>query len=52
MTSYHFWASDATPGSIKLFSACAAYYCGYIILTDPNQKNDRKSVRCLRKNPN
>ena len=49
MTANHFWASDATPGKITILSACVAYYCGQIILTDPNQKNDRKSVRCLRK---
>ena len=49
LTSYHLWASDATPGSITILSACIAYYCGEIILFDPNQKNDQKSVRCIRK---
>ena len=49
MTANHLWASDATPGSITILSACVAYYCGQIILVDPNQKNDRKSVRCIRK---
>ena len=49
LTSYHLWASDAMPGSITILSACIAYYCGEIILFDPNQKNDQKSVRCIRK---
>ena len=49
MTGFHFWAADATPGSITLLSACIAYHCDTIILTEPNQKNDRKSVRCIRK---
>lgn len=48
-TGYHFWAADAQPGAITIYSACTAYYCDTIILTDPNQKNDRKSVRCIRK---
>jgi uncharacterized protein (TIGR02145 family) len=48
-TGYHFWAADAQPGTITIYSACTAYYCDTIILTDPNQKNDRKSVRCIRK---
>ena len=49
LTGYHFWAADATPGAITIMSACVAYFCDTIILTDPNQKNDRKSVRCIRK---
>ena len=49
LTGYHFWASDATPGTTTLLSACVTYYCDQIILTDPSRKNDRKSVRCLRK---
>ena len=49
MTGFHFWAADATPGSISLLSACIAYHCDTLILTEPNQKNDRKSVRCVRK---
>ena len=48
-TGYHFWAADQVPGAITIYSACTAYYCDTIILTDPNQKNDRKSVRCIRK---
>jgi uncharacterized protein (TIGR02145 family) len=48
-TSYHLWASDATPGSITIMSACLSYFCDKFILYDPNQKNDRKSVRCIRK---
>jgi uncharacterized protein (TIGR02145 family) len=49
-TGFHFWESDATPGSNILESACIAYYCDTLLFNKPNVKNDRKSVRCVRKN--
>ena len=50
MTGFHFWQSDAPSGSVSLVSACIAYYCGTVLTNTPNMKNDRKSIRCLRKN--
>ena len=49
-TAFHFWKSDSTPGAISIVSACVAYYCDQILLAEPNQKNDGKNVRCIRKN--
>ena len=49
LTAYHFWEADQTIGNIDIMSACIAYYCDSISIVEPNQKNDRKSVRCIRK---
>ena len=48
-TGYHFWESDAQAGTTSVLSACIAYYCDTVLFAQPNQKNDRKSVRCVRK---
>jgi len=49
MTGFHFWQSEAPTGTVSVVSACIAYYCGSVLTATPNLKNDRKSVRCLRK---
>ncbi len=49
LTAYHFWEADQTIGNIDIMSGCIAYYCDSISIVEPNQKNDRKSVRCIRK---
>jgi hypothetical protein len=48
-TAFHFWEADQTIGSLSISSGCIAYYCGSVLIVEPNQKNDRKSVRCIRK---
>jgi uncharacterized protein (TIGR02145 family) len=47
MTGYHFWQSDATPGS-AVFSNTISYYCDEILSTQ-SRKTDKMSVRCVRK---
>ncbi|MBP5497723.1 MAG: hypothetical protein J6X98_11245, partial [Bacteroidales bacterium] len=47
MTGYHFWRSDATPGSTA-FSSTVTYWCDDIV-NNQGRKTDRKSVRCIRK---
>ena len=47
MTGYHFWQSDATPGS-AVFSNTISYYCDEILSTQ-SRKSDKMSVRCVRK---
>lgn len=49
LTGFHFWASDAVPGATSILSACIAYHCDSVLVAEPNQKNDKKSVRCVRK---
>jgi uncharacterized protein (TIGR02145 family) len=47
MTGFHFWQSDATPGS-AVFSNTISYYCGET-LSNLSKKTDKMSVRCVRK---
>ena len=47
-TGYHFWQSDATPGSNTVTNWSIPYYCDSMI-SETNVKSDRKSVRCIRK---
>ena len=49
LSEFHFWASDGNAGSDTLNSASIEYYCDAILMAVPNQKSDRKSVRCIRK---
>jgi uncharacterized protein (TIGR02145 family) len=49
LTAYHFWEADQTIGALDIMSACITYYCDSVLIVEPNQKNDRKSVRCIRK---
>ena len=48
MTGYHFWQSDATPGSNAVTNWSILYYCDTMV-SETNVKSDRKSVRCIRK---
>ncbi len=48
MTGYHFWQSDATPGSNVVTNWSIPYYCDSMV-SETNVKSDRKSVRCIRK---
>ena len=48
-TAFHFWESEAPTGTTSLVSACIAYYCDTLLTAKPNRKNDRKSVRCVKK---
>jgi uncharacterized protein (TIGR02145 family) len=49
LTAYHFWEADQTIGTLDIMSACITYYCDSVLIVEPNQKNDRKGVRCIRK---
>ena len=48
MTGYHFWQSDAMPGSNTVTNWSIPYYCDSMV-SETNVKSDRKSVRCIRK---
>jgi len=49
LTGFHFWESDAVQSSGSMISAYLVYYCDSVFINHPSQKNDKKSVRCIRK---
>ena len=49
LAAFHFWESNHTMGSLSIESACIYLSCNSVLIVEPNQKNDRKNVRCIRK---